>query len=202
MLKSNGNLAVTYGAFNLLSLTAVSLPAIAIATLFPLNPLTKSLPQVPIELLVLLQYLLYVIVGLRFMSWLYTFIEATQDQNDSTHDISPRWAYLGFGTPWLNLFLPYRIVFKLVNAAGDPHESSRRKSSQAIAKVWWSLHIAYFFLAPITFLLFHYQDFVHVINLADIHKVLLFVLNSLLVLGISLCAHELVSRLERGRQRQ
>ncbi|MDE0952333.1 MAG: DUF4328 domain-containing protein [Halioglobus sp.] len=186
----------------MLSLTAISLASIAIGTVLPPNLLTNSLTQVNIEALVLLQYVLYCLVGLRFMSWLYVFIEATQDHSDSSHDISPRWAYLGFGTPWLNLFLPYRIVLKLSKNFGDQDHSDRRKNIQIIVTAWWSLHIAYFFLAPITLLLFHYQGYVDVINFADIYKVILFVLNSLLVLGVCRCARTLVSHLERERQRQ
>ena len=130
------------------------------------------------------------------MYWLYGFIEATQKSSESTDDINPRWAYLGFGAPWLNLFLPYRIVVTLLNSFDDLGDSGRRLNTQTIAALWWALHITYFLLAPISFLLFHYQDLVDAIDLSYSHTVMLFVFNSLLVLGVSRCAQMQVSKLE------
>ena len=199
MPESKHNPVITYGVLNMLSLCAIGLAAVVVAGYIRPGMLPLPWTQASVKFLILLQYLLYMLVGLRFMHWLYVFLETTRGGGGGAHELSPRWAYLGFGTPWLNLFLPYRIVLDLLESDSKTRHTNGEGNIQITLKAWWTLHLAYFFLAPTTFLLIYYQDVIDVIDISGTTEVLLFLVNSLLVLGVSRCAIGLVSHLERSR---
>ncbi|MFK7975716.1 MAG: DUF4328 domain-containing protein [Halioglobus sp.] len=190
MTNNSGNayvLALT--AFNVLTVLAAAFLALALysTTIAPAST-TNGL-----MVLILLQYGIYMLVGLCFMRWLHTYLKTVQISSSgdtgTSSDIDARWAYLGFGTPWLNLFMPYQIIRKLLRRAAPNTE----KQIHSIAALWWCLHLFYFISTPALLVLLHYdligsgQYELHALCLA---------LGSLIVIGICRSAYRLVSHLQ------
>lgn len=193
------SLRLTLGVFNVFSLIALGLVALSCLAMLPTSPATQLEASVDFKLVVLLQYALYMLVGLRFMQWLYAFIDNTELDKKGAIGFDARWAYLGFGTPWLNLVVPYKIILRLLASGGTDRRSVSKSNGKALVRAWWTMHVVYFFSVPVVLLSLHFNGFK---SLWPHHEATFLVFGSIVVFGISRCAHALVSLLESKRAKQ
>lgn len=187
-------IAITYGAFNALALVALLLAALAIASLLTSAQYSDAIAASGLNVLSLLLYLSYFVVGLRFMQWLYDYIQSVQSSDKINTDLNERWAFLGFAIPWVNLVMPYRIIRRLLLVTVEPGATTGDQHIFLIAKVWWVMHLIYFLLLPASLALM-YATAPHVFFANQASTVLL--VGGLCVAGVSRAARRLVAHLEK-----